>query len=115
MLHKMKLQHGPFEAIREGNKTIELRLYDEKRQGVQVGDEIEFTDLSDPSRKLLTSVSALHRFNNFGEMFRVLPASAMGYEEGQIPKTEDMELYYSKEKQALYGVIGIEIALLGDR
>ena len=111
MLHKMKLQHMPFEAIREGRKTVELRLYDEKRQGVQVGDDIEFTDLSDPSRKLLTSVVALHRFDSFEEMFRVLPACAMGYREGEIPKTSDMDAYYSPSEQALYGVLGIELTL----
>ncbi len=111
MLHKMKLQREPFEKILQGKKTVELRLYDEKRQGVKVGDEIEFTDLSDPSQKILTRVLGLHLFESFEEMFRALPADAMGYEPGQIPKAEDMEMYYSKEEQALYGVVGIEIAL----
>ena len=111
MLHRMKLQRDPFEKILQGKKTIELRLYDEKRQGVRVGDEIEFTDLTEPSRKILTRVLGLHFFESFEEMFRVLPADAMGYEVGQIPKAEDMELYYSKEEQALYGVVGIELTV----
>ena len=32
MLHTMKLKKEPFEKIKNGSKTIELRLYDEKRQ-----------------------------------------------------------------------------------
>ncbi len=68
MLHKMKLQRDPFEKIRQGKKTVELRLYDEKRQGVQMGDEIEFTDLTEPSRKLLTKVLRLHLFDSFEEL-----------------------------------------------
>ena len=76
-----------------------------------MGDEIEFTDLTEPSRKLLTKVLRLHLFDSFEELFRALPASAMGYEVGQIPKAEDMELYYSKEEQALYGVVGIELTV----
>lgn len=77
-----------------------------------MGDQIEFTNLEDRTQKILTQVVALHRFDSFEEMLRVLPAGAMGYSEGQILKAEDMERYYSKEEQALYGVIGIEIALV---
>ena len=42
MLHEMKLQNGPFNSIKNGKKTIELRLYDEKRQKVKIRDKIEF-------------------------------------------------------------------------
>ena len=109
MLHQMKLQDRPFSQIQKGKKTIELRLYDEKRQKVKVGDRIEFTNLQEPGKKLLTQVTALHLFDSFAEMFRVLPKSQMGYEPAESPKAEDMEAYYSKEEQALYGVVGIEL------
>lgn len=108
----MKLQESPFRKIQKGLKTIELRLNDEKRHKVQVDDQIEFTNLEDRREKLLTRVLALHRFDSFAEMFATLPAEAMGYSEGQTPKAEDMECYYAKEEQELYGVIGIEIALV---
>ena len=36
MLHKMKLNESPFERIKNGTKTIEFRLYDEKRQQVKL-------------------------------------------------------------------------------
>lgn len=35
MLHKMKLKKSPFDKIKNKTKTIELRLYDEKRQKVR--------------------------------------------------------------------------------
>ena len=35
MIHKMKLHNGPYELIKKGIKTIELRLYDEKRQKIK--------------------------------------------------------------------------------
>ena len=34
MIHKMKLNKSPFERIKNGTKTIEFRLYDEKRQQI---------------------------------------------------------------------------------
>ena len=40
MTHKMNLHNDPFEKIACGIKNIELRLYDEKRRLIKVGDEI---------------------------------------------------------------------------
>lgn len=51
MLHKMKLQEDPFERIKNGTKTVEFRLYDEKRQSIQIGDEIEFSRLPELQEK----------------------------------------------------------------
>lgn len=73
MLHKMKLRLSPFEKIKNGSKTIELRLYDEKRQTVQVGDFIEFSCLDEPKQKIQTRVTALHHFGSFSELYAVLP------------------------------------------
>lgn len=44
MQHKMHLNHGPFKLIKQGTKTIELRLNDEKRQVLKENDLIEFAD-----------------------------------------------------------------------
>ena len=41
MKHEMKLNNGPFERIKNGTKTIELRLNDEKRQLLKIKDLIE--------------------------------------------------------------------------
>lgn len=111
MRHRMKLKPEPFQKMREGKKTIELRLYDEKRQKVQVGDQIEFMNLEDRS-KIVAQVEAIHRFDTFAEMFRVLPGVAMGFEPNETPDPEIMKEYYSLKEQALYGVVGIELSLM---
>ena len=41
MLHKMKLNESPFERIKEGTKTIEFRLYDEKRRKIKSEKKVE--------------------------------------------------------------------------
>ena len=41
----MKLQESPFERIKSGTKTVEFRLYDEKRSKINIGDQIEFSKL----------------------------------------------------------------------
>ena len=112
MLHHMTLNTRPFEMISSGRKTIELRLNDEKRQAIVIGDEIEFTNNSD-GRKLIVKVKNIYKFPNFEELYKDLPLEKCGYSKDELSqaKAADMEIYYSKEKQEQYGVLGIEIEL----
>lgn len=111
MLHTMKLKKEPFDKIKKGTKTIELRLYDEKRQKVQVGDYIEFSLIDNSREKLQTKVKALHRFNSFQELVKAIPQEKYGYSEEETVSPDFMDEYYSREKQMEYGVVGIEIEL----
>lgn len=113
MTHKMKLFESPYEMIRSGQKTIELRLNDEKRQKIQVGDFIEFTQ-AETKEKIVAEVIELHRFDSFTELYQKLPLLKCGYTEKTVDsaKPGDMDKYYSGEEQNKYGVIGIEIKVV---
>ena len=108
MNHNMNLNDRPFEMIKSGAKTIELRLYDEKRRKIKVGDTICFKSKTD---KLTSTVRALHIFRNFEELYVALPLDKCGYtaDELAIASPDDMLEYYSKEQIEKYGVVGIEI------
>lgn len=110
--HNMKLFTFPFEMIKSGQKTIELRLYDEKRQLINVGDTIIFTS-TQTGEKLTAKVIKLHIFDSFKELYSALPLLKCGYTEKDIDTAHpsDMDAYYSIEEQNKYGVIGIEICL----
>lgn len=109
MKHTMSLRHGPFEKLRTGKKTIEMRLWDEKRQLLQIGDELEFTDLSDDRSRIRARVKALHRFASFRDLYAVLDLRACGYAPGEAADPRDMEAYYPPQRQDQYGVVGIEL------
>lgn len=111
MIHEMGLHDEPFKLIKAGTKTIELRLYDEKRQEIQTGDKIEFTSRT-TGEKQLAKVIAMHIYSSFAELYRDYDKVSMGYAEDEEANPEDMEQYYSKEKQEKYGVVGIEIELV---
>ncbi len=111
MKHQMKLRSHPFYMIRSGQKTFELRLFDEKRQQLKVNDEIEFRCLDKDESPFAVRVIALHLFNSFTELYAALSLLKCGYTEDTIAdaSSDDMNQYYSVEEQSKYGVVGIEI------
>lgn len=107
MLHKMKLKESPFERIKNGTKTVEFRLYDEKRRKIKIGDKIEFSKLPDLQEKITVEVLDLYHEKSFKELFKKLFSDKKEIEE----KTERMYEFYSQEKQDEYGVLGIRIKI----
>lgn len=110
----MNLTPTPLKKIREGRKTIELRLYDDKRKNISIGDTIIFVNTENENDTLSVIVKNLFVFRTFDELYKNLPLLKCGYTEYNVNKAspDDMELYYSKEKQSQYGVVGIEVELI---
>ena len=108
MIHQMKLNDDPFERIKNGTKTIEFRLYDEKRRKVKIGDKIEFSKLPDLQEKILVDVLDLYTEPSFEELFKKL------YEDKELAKQKANAMYeiYSPENEKKYGVVGIKIKLV---
>ena len=108
MIHKMKLQESPFERIKNGTKTIEFRLYDDKRSKIKIGDQIEFSKLPDLQETVLVDVLDLYREDTFENLFKKLFT-----DENEIKsKTTSMYQYYSPDEEKQYGVLGIKISLI---
>lgn len=114
MTHEMTLHDAPFDMIASGRKIYELRLYDEKRREIKPSDEICFTRSNGNPGFMRCEVIALHLFDSFAELYSALPLLKCGYTEEDIltASPSDMNLYYSEERQASYGVVAIEIRLL---
>lgn len=103
----MKLQESPFERIKNGTKTVEFRLYDEKRSKIKIGDQIEFSKLPDLQETILVDVLDLYRDNTFENLFKKL------FDDEEIKrKTSAMYQYYSHDEEKQYGVVGIKISLV---
>ena len=110
-MHFMRLNPAPFGLIRDGRKSIELRLYDEKRRKLQIGDGILLENPEAPEL-LLVQVTGLHVFASFDDLYQALPLEACGYTEADVDAASpaDMDAYYAKEAQQRFGVVGIELA-----
>ena len=110
MIHRMKLWDEPFCKIKSGVKTVEMRLCDEKRSAISIGDLIEFTNAKTNEICRCTVVN-LYRYKSFDELYLHHSKKSIGYEDDEVAHPSDMLAYYSAEKTEKYGVLGIEIAV----
>ena len=110
MTHEMNLWHDSFVKIKEQTKTIEMRLFDEKRSSISVGDTIIFTDTGN-NEKAECLVINLYRYPSFEEFYQQHDKVSIGYKEDDIADPKDMLAYYSKEMIEQYGVVAIEIRI----
>jgi len=108
MHHDMSLRPGPFAKIADGSKRYELRLCDEKRRLISLGDTITFTCTAD-ERCVHVRVNAILPFPDFAALYAALPMSECGYAPGQVADPRDMEAYYPPDKQSQYGVLPIGV------
>jgi len=103
----MKLNVHYFNQIEQTTKTIEVRLNDEKRRVLHVGDTIVFSNTED-NRLLITKITKLDIHKTFESLFTSAPTAAFGIDEnGNLP---DMYQFYSKIDEEKYGVVGIHVS-----
>jgi ASC-1-like (ASCH) protein len=108
MTHILRLDEKYFEAIAVGTKTIECRLFDEKRQRIDLGDTIKFVLRDDPERVCDTSVVGLLRYSAFADLLKGRePECFGGISSEQI--LAELRTYYSEDEERKLGVLGIEI------
>ena len=103
----MHLSAEPFTWIKEGKKVVEVRLYDEKRRKVELGDVIIFKKLNS-KEEIKVRVKGLLRFQSFRDLFLFVPKEYLANEYLSLSEQiERMRKYYSEEKERKYGVLAI--------
>ena len=110
MIHTMGLNAPSFDKIVDGSKTIELRLYDDKRREIKIGDVIEFSKI-DSKDKVRRKVTALLNFADFEAMIDCLPLSLFGHADKESVKV-GVNKIYPIDKQRAVTVLGIILAPL---
>lgn len=114
MIFEMKLQKDPFQKVALGIKTIELRLFDEKRHRLNIGDDIIFTEIAENPGKLAVRIKALYRYESFADLFTEISPERCGNSRGESIEdaTSGMNKYYSESQIRKYGVLGIKMELI---
>lgn len=113
MTHFLHLNPEYYALVKNGKKTIEMRLLDEKRKTYQLGDNLIFIQRNNENLQLKTKIVALHKFKNFAELYRNLDKVKLGYAPDEHADPADMESFYPLKQQEELGVVGIEFNLIG--
>ena len=106
MTHVLHLAIEPFNKIKNGQKTIEMRLFDEQKSKIKINDEIIFYYEENNIRCVVTDVKV---YKNFDELYSNNDKNLLGYSDDEIADPNDMLTYYPKEKQDKYQVMAIFI------
>ena len=113
-LNRLNLKNKPFEAIKSGRKTIEMRLFESGKESISIGELIEFTN-QETGEIILCFVDGVALYHNFEELYSHYDKKDLGYEENEVADPSDMLIYYSKERQEGKLVMAIKIRLLGEK
>lgn len=105
--HYMQLTNLPFNKIKSGTKTIESRLYDDKRRLIQIGDIIIFKN-NDNNEEVKTKVISLNIYPDFEKLFKAFDVQKFGAENIDFLINE-INQFYTINQQKQYGVVGIGI------
>ena len=108
--HEMHLKEPYFSYIKAGTKRIELRLFDEKRRRIDLGDLIEFSGSNDKS--IQVRVVGLLHYDSFVDLCKDFDIAILA--DKAITKDDliaTLDEFYSPEQQAQSGIIGIRFEL----
>ncbi|MCM3740281.1 ASCH domain-containing protein [Oceanobacillus luteolus] len=113
MEHHMGLYETPFHSMKSGKKKVEVRLNDQKRRKVKVGDTIRFTKTPDRNETLIVQVIELREFPTFKEMYESIPADEFDAVGDSIEEmVERTYRIYTPEREKEWGTLAITIQLL---
>lgn len=105
---KVHLHPDVFEIVRLGKKDIEVRINDEKRRKLKVGDTLVFLKRPNDDEEIRAKVVGLEYYDYFNTLVD-------NYEMGRIYLSnytkeeylEEMKRFYTREEQEKYGVVAI--------
>lgn len=105
------LHKGPFDAVSNGQKTIEARLYDEKRQLLKLGDLITYINRDNLEQTITVRITGLLRYPTFHDLYSNNDIEKFGGSSIEMLESQ-AEQFYSKEEQLKNGVVGIEFFIV---
>lgn len=107
------LDEDIFNVVKNGTKTVEVRLYDEKRKNIKVGDKLTFLKRPLDLETIDVVVTKLEVFDSFNSLVDKYDMKDIYLENAS---REDylklMERFYSKEDELKYGVLAISYEVM---
>ena len=109
----MHLNESVYRLVKNGTKRIEVRLLDEKRKGVKLGDEITFISRANDNDRIRARVIGLLFYNTFADLVSDYDVEIlMGKSMTKEDLIAELNKCYPAEEQAELGVVGIRFELI---
>lgn len=99
-----------FNSIKEGKKKVEVRLNDEKRRKIKVGDTIEFIKVPEQDETMKVQVIDIKIYDTFQSMYKDIPFKDFDCEGWTMKEMIDGTYeIYSPEQEKEWGTLAIKI------
>ena len=108
LTYRMNLNPRPFESVKSGRKTVEMRLNDERRRYIDNGDYILFVH-TETGEELHVKVTGRAEYPSFYELYANHDKISIGYSEDEAADPSDMLEYYTEEQIKKNGALAIFI------
>ena len=107
------LDEDIFNVVKNGTKTVEVRLYDEKRKNIKVGDKLTFLKRPLDLETIDVVVTKLEVFDSFNSLVDKYDMKDIYLENASRDDyLKLMERFYSKEDELKYGVLAISYEVM---
>lgn len=109
----MKLSSEHFDRVKDGSKVYEVRLNDENRQKIGIGDCIIFKKMPDLIDGVIVRVTDVKVFSSFEEMAKILSIESIGFKGKNAEQVSRYFLkQYSRTDEKNYGVVAFKFELI---
>ena len=97
-----------FEIVKLGIKDIEVRVNDEKRRKLNIGDTLVFLKRPLEDESIRAKVVGLEYYDNFSQLINCYDMKRI-YLEGYTKENylKEMSRFYTEEEQKEFGVVAI--------
>ena len=107
------LDEDIFEVVKYGTKTVEVRVNDEKRRKLKIGDKITFLKRPDDIEKMDAIIEDLVYYKDFFELVKDYTMDELYLKD--YSKEDFINLlkrFYSDEEINKYGVVAIKFKII---
>ena len=110
MQHEMKIKAIYFDKIKNGEKVYEVRLNDEKRRLMKIGDDLILKREPEQIVTLHLKIKNLLYFKSFQAMAAILPAEQIGFAGMNHQAIVDVyHEFYTPANEEKFGVVAIQV------
>lgn len=110
---KFHLDSDVFDIVKNGNKNVEVRINDEKRRKLKIGDELIFLKRPLEDEKINAKVISLDYYDNFNKLVENYEMKRLYLETYTKEKfLKELERFYTKEEQNKFGVVAIGFEII---